>query len=327
MRAFILALSFLLPSVVQAACSGTDLRRSLTPEEQATVNADLADMPYPEGNHWIARKDGKTLHVVGTMHISDPRMDQVVSRLTPLIEKADSVLFEITVADMTAFQKGLANDMSPVLLTSGPTLIDMMSPEAWDRLTEYGPSSGFPPWMMAKMRPWFLSFALAMPSCLSFGQGKISNGLDHRLSAVATQNDIPQISLETMQDVINLFEKDTLEEQVRLLEVSLNALKMGEDGLETALTLYFEEAHAQAMSISKIDFHRRMQLSHDEEAELWTNFEDDLLKHRNLAWLPGILNQPGDLNVVAVGAAHLSGEFGVLNLLESNGFSLERSTF
>ena len=56
-------------------------------------------------------------------------------------------------------------------------------------------------------------------------------------------------------------------------------------------------------------------------------FEGDLLVGRNRAWMPRILDHPGDTVVVAVGAAHLSGEDGVLQLLEHAGYRLDRGPF
>jgi uncharacterized protein YbaP (TraB family) len=53
-------------------------------------------------------------------------------------------------------------------------------------------------------------------------------------------------------------------------------------------------------------------------------FEDVFLNHRNESWIPEIEKlvklQP---TFIAVGAAHLGGEKGVLNLLRQKGYSIE----
>ena len=58
--------------------------------------ARLHDTPYPTGNHWIATKDDRRLNIIGTMHISDPRMDAVTEQLAPVIQSADVLLVEAT---------------------------------------------------------------------------------------------------------------------------------------------------------------------------------------------------------------------------------------
>ena len=50
-------LAFLLfPISAQAACEGVDLRPQLPEETRARLQSAVAEIAYPEGNHWIARK-------------------------------------------------------------------------------------------------------------------------------------------------------------------------------------------------------------------------------------------------------------------------------
>ena len=59
----------------------------------------------------------------------------------------------------------------------------------------------------------------------------------------------------------------------------------------------------------------------------WAVFDEVLLKRRNHAWMPRILSREEEQLVVAVGALHLSGEEGVLNLLAQAGYALTRAPF
>ena len=86
--AFALLLALALPSAAAAQCHGTDLRASLTAEEQAEQQAALDGLPYATGNHWLAEKDGEVIHLIGTIHLGDARLDPVVTRLAPVIEAA-----------------------------------------------------------------------------------------------------------------------------------------------------------------------------------------------------------------------------------------------
>ena len=53
--------------------------------------------------------------------------------------------------------------------------------------------------------------------------------------------------------------------------------------------------------------------------------QNDILKGRNKEWMPAIIGQMAKGNVVtAIGAAHLPGRLGVLNLLKKNGFSVKK---
>ena len=59
----------------------------------------------------------------------------------------------------------------------------------------------------------------------------------------------------------------------------------------------------------------------------WESFEQHLLIARNDAWMKHILAIRADRAVIAVGAGHLAGTFGLLNQLQAAGFELTRAAF
>ena len=81
MRLFLTVFFLLLPASLWAACTGTDLRTTMTPQERAGLEARITAMPFAEGNHWIARRGSRTVHVIGTLHVNDPRMAQITADL------------------------------------------------------------------------------------------------------------------------------------------------------------------------------------------------------------------------------------------------------
>ncbi|MBE1284291.1 MAG: TraB/GumN family protein [Rhodobacteraceae bacterium] len=327
MRFVFAVLLNLLPAAVWANCAGLDLRQTLPAQELAVMQDAVAQIPYAEGNRFTASKEGRRIDLVGTMHLSDPRFDPVLERLRPVVAKADAILFEITQQDMAAFEDGLKRDQSPLLITDSRTLIELMEPDAWERLATQASAAGIPPWLASKMRPWFLSVTLALPPCLREQKAAAGNGLDRRLSALASDLGVPQVSLETMEEILAIFEKDPLEEQVRLLEASLSAMAMNEDSLATASNLYFEERAALAMKLGEYTFRIETRLPKAEKDRVWRDFETDMLDTRNRAWMDTILTHPGKNIVVAVGAAHLSGDAGLLRLLEQEGYVIQREVF
>jgi len=163
---FLIALYFLLPSATLALCNGTDLRKTLSPTGRAWVEERLADMPFTNGNHWVATRGTRVLHIIGTLHFDDARMDDVVDRLEPIIEKSDAVLFEINSADLKATPRNLANNMDLLIIAQGPTLLELLPEKDWKTLSRLTVSHGLPPWMATKMKPWFLSTMLANPVCM-----------------------------------------------------------------------------------------------------------------------------------------------------------------
>ena len=324
--ALLSALLTLAPAPVRAACEGRDLMAALPAERAEEIRAEAAATPYAQGNHWIARKGSRTVYVIVTLHLNDPRFDAVVETLAPVVAEADVLLLESTEADMTGFQRRLAEDPSIFLIVTGPTLPEIMSEDGWQRLSALVRSRGMPAWMVAKMQPWFLSSILSIPACVH-SSTQPDNGLDRRLERVADENGVPTGALEDVDSAIALFGKYDLAEQVRYLEMSLGMFGSTEDDLSTLVAAYFEERLVEGSLFLEHRGRETVEMSSSEFDAALAAFEGDLLVGRNRAWMPRILDHPGDTVVVAVGAAHLSGEDGVLQLLENAGYTLDRGPF
>lgn len=326
MRLLSLCFSLLLPLTAHAACEGRDLRLDLAPDTKAELEQTLGTIPFPEGNHWIARKGDTVLHLIGTLHTNDPRMEAIVERLTPTLNAADAFYFEVTKSEMDAFERDLAEDFSPVLITSGPTLVDLMTAEDWAALSATLAERGIPSWMAAKMRPWFLSMILGVPPCL-MSTPDFDRGMDTRLTELAEAQGIPQFSLERIEDLIAMFDSHPLEEQVASLTRLAGALQAEDDQMITMANAYFDEQHAMIIELAKLQGFEASGLTVEEFNAEWESFEDQLLVQRNANWMQKILKLNDQTVVIAVGAGHLSNKFGLLNQLQEAGYTLEHATF
>ncbi|WP_170331414.1 TraB/GumN family protein [Ruegeria arenilitoris] len=326
MRLFSFFLCLLLPLSAHAACEGRDLRLDMTAEQHQQLDEAVSQILFPEGNHWIARKGDTVLHLIGTLHTNDERMGEVIERLSPALSEADAFYFEITQDQMEAFQKDLEKDFSPVLITSGPTLIDLMGEEDWAVFSAALAERGIPDWMAAKMRPWFLSMMLGLPPCL-MTTPDADRGMDKRLSELAEAKGIPQYSLERVEDVMNMFDSHPIEEQVQSLVRLAGALQAGDDHLITMANAYLEEKHAEILQLAKLQGLEASGLTPEEFDAEWKGFEDQLLVQRNANWMEQILDIKDQTIVIAVGAGHLSDEYGLLNQLQQAGYTLTRAPF
>ncbi len=327
MMRFLIFLGFLLlPAMAHAACEGRDLRADLTPDAQAELALALEGFQYPEGNHWIATKGDTVLHLIGTLHTNDPRMDAVAQRLEPTLSQADAFYFEVTKDEMSAFEKKLVKDLSPVLITSGPTLIEMMSEEDWAALSDSLAERGIPGWMAAKMRPWFLSIMLGIPPCMT-QDPEADYGMDARLTDMAEAHGIPQHSLEQIDELMAMFDHHPIEKQVQSLVRMAGAFESGEDQLATMVNAYLEEKHGEIIQFARLQGLETSGLSQEIFDEEWDGFEQQLLVERNNNWMRHILDIQDQTAVIAVGAGHLGDEHGLLSLLDQAGYTLERAAF
>ncbi|MBY5931668.1 TraB/GumN family protein [Tateyamaria omphalii] len=327
LKHMIFAAALLVPAAVQAACSGTDVRPSLSEEARAEIAERTAALPYPEGNHWRATRGEQTITLVGTMHLHDPRMSEIVARLAPTVASADLLLVEITAEEEAALLNAISTDPTIAFLTDGPSLIDRVSPEVWDALATAAQKRGVPPFMAAKYQPWFLSLTLAIAPCAmaDLHAGKV--GLDKLIMAEATQASVPIAALETHREMIDLLAADPIEEQIQFLPLIAQMEHTVDDATATTVAAYFEEQHGALLAFSRVFTRDRIGLPSEEFEVLFDEMMAMLLDQRNMMWMDRIDQREEPNIVIAVGAAHLGGETGLLNQLELRGFTLERQPF
>lgn len=317
-----------LATATQAACIGQDLTPQLLPEERAAVDAALAETPYAEGNHWIATKGDDVLHLIGTLHLSDARLDAPAARLMPLLDDAALLLLEITEPDQKKMEREMMSNPAAFMLT-GKTLPELLPEEDWQALSEAMEQRGMPAFMGAKMQPWYVSMLLSIPSCMT-DLLKQKDGLDFRMEAQAQARGVPTQSLEPYDTFVRLFADIPMDTQLAMIRAALTSPEDSENLFETMLDSYFDERATEGQLVLEALGPRLTPLNEAENDAVNAFMDEALLKDRNHAWLPVILDALARTDgpvVAAFGAAHLSGAEGMLSLLAGEGFTIARAAF
>ncbi|WGW05383.1 TraB/GumN family protein [Tropicibacter oceani] len=311
-----------------AACQGNDLRPAMDMDQQARLAERLDGRPYSTGNHWTAEKDGERLHLIGTVHLQDPRLDAPVARLTPLIESAAMVLVELTTQGRDALTASMAREPG-IMILQDTTLPELMTEDDWQLLSSAVTARGVPPFVAAKFQPWYVSMLLSMPACLAQDLAT-QQGLDFQIETRADAAGVPTRALEDFDAAIRIFGEIPIEVQITMLRAALIAPEGAEDLLETLMAAYAEERHAESWLVTTLLAAGADGVSDTQNDAAEAAFEQRLLTERNIAWIPVIEQALADTDgpvIAAFGAAHLSGENGVLNLLAQKGYRLTRQPF
>lgn len=311
-------------TTASAACTGAGLYDTMSETERAEIEAAAAAMPYGEGLFWEATRGDSRLILIGTLHVYDPRHETLVPGIERALDGADRLLVEMTFETEAEFEAAIFSDTSLILLPEGQTLPDLLPEELWADLSAAGQARGLPPMMLSRMQPWYLSLMLGIPPCAFQEVLAGERGLDHMIMDRAAAAGIPQQSLEPWDTLFRLFTQDPLEEQIKMLSISI--LDPAEQSAQyiTMLDDYFAGRTAAIWELTQ-----RLALDMEpvngvDPEELFRRFEQGLLIDRNAAWIPVIeaAAQDDDHIVIAFGAAHLMGQDGVLVLLEQNGWTI-----
>ncbi len=263
MRQAILALALIwaaLPAAAASFCSGADLRAELSPAEKEILDRAAAATPYGQGNHWIATRGDRLVHVIGTMHLDDPRWPGVIDALAPVVTGVDLLLVEITTEDQAAMQDTIRRDPARAFITEGPTQPEMLSETDWQLLSAAMADRGVPGIIAAKMQPWMQALTLGLPACAMRNPALAEGGLDKRLMDVAAGAGVPVAGLETFDDLHALLTAGTMEEQLDLLIASLPLADRGDDQFATTAAIYFEENAGLAWEFARLQAMRGLDL-------------------------------------------------------------------
>ncbi len=316
MTALLLALW---PLAGGAGCAGRDLLDDLPADVRAGIEARAAAVPFPEGRLWRAERDGAVVHVAGTLHVGDARLTPVMRRLAPLVAGSALVLVEMTLAEAETMRAAIADRPGLAYLTGPTGLGDRLGPvDAGRYVAEMG-ARGVPPQVADRMRPWLALAMLSVPACLLEGVGQ-APGLDAQVIGHAVRAGVPVASLEPFTTTIGLLDGLAEDEALDLLRLALRQAEVSEDLFATRTAAYFAGTPRLAWELS-----RSWPPGADRDRALHDRLEEVLLRRRNRAWVDRVeaAADRGPL-FVAVGAAHLSGHDGLLDLLDRAGWRLRR---
>ncbi|EEW24663.1 TraB/GumN family protein [Rhodobacter ferrooxidans] len=319
-----LATALLLASPGLAQCVGQNLLTGLDPSLQGQVDAALASQPHATGNFWRATRGDQVLHLIGTYHLDDPRHAATMDRLTPLIATAKTVLLEAGPDEEKALKQAMAQDPSVMFLTEGPSLMQQLQPAEWQALSGAMLARGIPSFMAAKLQPWYASMLLGVPPC-AMSQMQNANGLDKRVMAAAKEAGVPLRAMEPYDTVLGLFAGLTEDEKLAMIRAALPLEAQAADYSVTLADSYFAGDSRRMWELMRLQTRTAPGYTPERADAEYAKMEEVLMAARNRAWLPVIEDAlTAGPAVAAFGALHLSGQDGVLALLERAGFTLEQ---
>lgn len=334
---FHLALSLLLLafaglSPAAADCTGTDLFAALPKKMRLALIAEAAAVPHGEGLIFRATKGKDQITLAGTLHLPDARHQALVAELAPEIAQASVLMVEAGPEEEARLKAASQSDPTLIFNADGPTLPELLREQDWQVLRVLLTRRGIPPFLAAKMKPAMVGMMIALPPCAlpakpgagASPDAPLTGGLDQQLIAEAQKRSLPIVALEPWDTVFSLFDKIPQADITVMLEMAIESVQRGDDVVATMSNLYFSRRPRLIEGFVRIDA-LRSGFTVEQVKRQETLSRDLLEAPRNRDWLPKIEAQAAKGPVlVAVGAAHLSGEQGLLALLEADGWTISR---
>ncbi|HNS28194.1 MAG TPA: TraB/GumN family protein [Steroidobacteraceae bacterium] len=270
----------------------------------AAANADGA------GPVWaIQGPNGGTVYLAGSVHVLDPAQSRLPPGFDTAYRDAEQLVMEIDFDDLDELAAGeylAANGF----LADGETLRTLLGPARFERLDREARKLGLPLDSVATLEPWAVAMGL-LPMMFVKLDLDPALGVERQLVARALADGKPIGGLETIEEQLAVLDGLSLEDQATFLEQTL-------DELDAAPT----EVRRMIDAWRRADTGALAHLLLDEYGKAPALY-GALVTARNQRWIPQIvalLARPDD-TLVVVGALHLVGEDGLLELLERRGIT------
>jgi hypothetical protein len=211
-----------------------------------------------------------------------------------------------------------------MVITEGPPLNQQLPPEVWKQLSEAMSARGIPAFMAAKFKPWYVLTLLSLPPCAMLQMKQEPEGLDRLVIKAAQKAGVPVMALEPYDTLFKIFGSMTEAELTEMLVSTLAIEPQGEDYFTTLVDSYFAGESRTAWELMRFISYDLPGYTHEEVDAEFARMEEVVAASRNRAWIPVLTDAAAKGPVFAAfGALHLSGQDGVLNLLQKQGFTVE----
>ena len=252
----------------------------------------------------------ETSFLYGTIHIIDKEDYFLPAGTLSAIDKSEKVFFEIDMTQMSDVSK-LMPLMQKAFMDNDLTLKDLLNDEDYKLVNNHFKELGLPLFFLEKIKPMFLTvFASGDMSPGDLQNGDIKS-YEMEFMKIAENSGKTIGGLETIDYQISIFDSIPYKDQANMLVESIKSTDVGDDQMKELVDLYIAQDIAGLYKIMQGD-------------ENISEYEDVLLFKRNANWIPIMSqNMVSSRSFFAVGAGHLGGTKGVINLLRQEGYSVK----
>ncbi|MCX5846179.1 MAG: TraB/GumN family protein [Deltaproteobacteria bacterium] len=262
---------------------------------------------------WRVQSKRSTVYILGSIHLLKKDIYPLSRTIENAFEKSDVLAVEADINDIGRLN--IQKLMESAFYSGNDTLEKHVSRSTFDTIKEQTERLGLPVEFVYNQKPWFLGLTLSSVELMKAGYDP-NYGMDkYFLSKAAGTKKI--LELESLDYQIDLLSGLNDDEQELFLLYTLKDLKILTQEVDNLVEAW------QAGAVESME--RTVTKSFTEDRR-FSGIYDKLIykRNRNMALkIEGFLKTNGNYFVV-VGAAHLLGDRGIVQLLKGRGYSVEQ---
>jgi uncharacterized protein YbaP (TraB family) len=262
---------------------------------------------FGEGLLWEVRHDGiEPAYIYGTIHVDDADILDLPEPVRTSLEQSRSFVMEMLPA-----VEDIAKFSSAMFFTDGTRLDQLVPEDIYNRMvTILGASSNLTAEVIPLLKPWAAFIIMSYPANMDMV-------LDLKLLELAQQNQASVSALETVEEQIAIFNELEVQDQIRILADSVCHYDDTGQDFDKMKSLYTDQ-DLQGL----VTYSQRYRFDDNAVYDRVYARLIDLRNRRMVERMGAVL--AGGRAFIAVGAMHLPGEGGILNLLERQGYIITR---
>lgn len=262
---------------------------------------------------WKIQSEANTVYVLGSLHFAKREIYPLRQEIENAFDQSDFLVVEANVNDIR--KADVQKLVETALYPANDTLEKHLSAETYERVKKEIAGAGIPPELINKQKPWFLAMTLVALEIVKLGLDP-NLGIDkYFLSKAEGKKKI--LELESLDYQINLLSGLSDKDQELFLLYTLKDLNIMEQELDQMIQAW-TSGDTKAME-------SLMTRSVSEDKRLSSIFEK-LIYGRNKKMASKIESflKTKETYFVIVGAGHLVGNQGIIELLKREGYRVEQ---
>ena len=261
---------------------------------------------------WKVSKDKKSVYLLGSIHYLKKENFPLRKNILDALDSSKRLVLEI---DLNSVPAGSAQRLTveKALYRDGTSLAQNIEQETYRLAAQRAAQLGIDMQVLNPMKPWFVALTMMAIKFQQLGLDP-NLGVDRYLATRAKDGGKPTSGLETLEFQLTLLDQLSQRDQDSMLRETVTELDLLDQNFNQIVQSWLkgDGASLEALLLASM--------------KEYPDLHQKIIVERNRRWLPQIekMIAQGEDAMVVVGAAHLVGKEGVIEMLKTRGYKLEQ---
>lgn len=261
---------------------------------------------------WKVGDGNKSVLLLGSIHYLRKENYPLNPAIMDAFAASKTLVLEIDL-NRTSAETGRRLTSEKAVYHDGTTLPQNVSDETYQLASKRAAELGLDMRLMNSVKPWFAALTLVVVKLQALGLDP-SLGVDRYLATEAKRRGMPTAGLETLEFQMGLFDQLSKKDQELMLRETVDELDLLDKNIDEIVRSWTE---GDGDRVAKLLLAGMLS---------YPDIHQKIIVDRNRRWLPQIekLMQQQSGVMIVVGAAHLVGQDGLIEMLKAKGYNVEQ---